>query len=266
VALGWVQTKTLAMEPCFLTSKPCAATDSYLKTLTHLSSNESKFAGGEQPTTTLLSLLVRHVIFHSGDCCIKGRQGSKVAYDVKNPKWWLQTWTKPLQILFVLRTTKRSVFGTDCAERVLPIWRKYPKSSSSKNDRSTPNLVKTGISYGWSSWCFTGSSCAARDVAEDDALDLLHGLQASHATAHVPPIPSPLLFTRHRGRDALDQWMRLLKNEIGSTKLFEMRNNHWFGGICRKRYEHPLHKIRHEATKRRGEHEEQKPIKYSSPG
>ena len=37
-----------------------------------------KLAGSEQPTTTILSLLARHIIFHSGEIAVlKGIQGSK---------------------------------------------------------------------------------------------------------------------------------------------------------------------------------------------
>ena len=72
--------KTLAMEPVLSYQQAVrAATDSYLKTLTPPElERKVKFAGGDQPTITVLSLLARHVIFHSGEiAALKGVQGSK---------------------------------------------------------------------------------------------------------------------------------------------------------------------------------------------
>jgi len=72
--------KTLAMEP--MLSYQIAvrtATNSYLEALTFAELDRKvKFAGSEQPTTTILSLLARHIIFHSGEIAVlKGIQGSK---------------------------------------------------------------------------------------------------------------------------------------------------------------------------------------------
>ena len=72
--------KTLAMKPVFSYQKVVrAATDSYLKTLTPVElERKVKFAGVKHPTTTVLSLLARHIIFHSGEIAtLKGLQGSK---------------------------------------------------------------------------------------------------------------------------------------------------------------------------------------------
>jgi hypothetical protein len=72
--------KTIAMEPVFEYQKVIrAATDSYLKTLTPVELvRRVNFAGEDQPTTTILGLLARHIVFHSGEiAALKGIQGSK---------------------------------------------------------------------------------------------------------------------------------------------------------------------------------------------
>jgi hypothetical protein len=72
--------KTVAMEPVLSYQKAVrAATASYMKTLTTAElERKVKFAGGDQPTTTILGLLARHIIFHSGEiAALKGIQGSK---------------------------------------------------------------------------------------------------------------------------------------------------------------------------------------------
>ena len=72
--------KNLVMEPVLSYQIAVrTATDSYIKLLTPAElERKVKFAGGEHPTTTVLSLLARHVIFHSGEiAALKGVQGSK---------------------------------------------------------------------------------------------------------------------------------------------------------------------------------------------
>jgi len=72
--------KTLAMEPVLSYQQAVRTeTDSYLKTLTPSElKRKVKFAGEEQTVASVLSLLARHVIFHSGEiAALKGAQGSK---------------------------------------------------------------------------------------------------------------------------------------------------------------------------------------------
>jgi hypothetical protein len=72
--------KTVAMEPVLSYQQAVrTVTDSYLKTLTPTElERKVKFAGEEQTVASVLSLLARHVIFHSGEiAALKGAQGSK---------------------------------------------------------------------------------------------------------------------------------------------------------------------------------------------
>ena len=72
--------KKIEIEPVLAYQKEIReSTEDYLETLTPSElEREVDFAGGKQPITTILGLLARHIVFHSGEIStLKGIQGAK---------------------------------------------------------------------------------------------------------------------------------------------------------------------------------------------